>query len=248
MTLLLTGAALVAAFCVHALRTSDPLLDLRLFAIRSFAASCLLTFLQGLAVYGSLLLLPLFYARVRGYDAGAIGWLLAPQGLGTMLGVLLAGTLADRYGSRRLVLSGTAVSMLGTLVFTQLDRDPGDLLLGSALFVRGLGLGALGVAIVTGAYRDIGAESIARATGTISVVQRLGASFGTAVTAVILAAQLTGTSAASAPAHTAGAYANTFWWVLAFMLATLVPAVMLPRARPAEAPGPVPAEPQESAR
>jgi len=53
------GAALLAGFVVHALRAKLPLLDLRLFAVRSFTASNVLLFLSGLSVYGAMLLLPL---------------------------------------------------------------------------------------------------------------------------------------------------------------------------------------------
>ncbi len=118
--------------------------------------------------------------------------------------------LADRYGSRPLVLWGTAVTALGTVLFTQLSAAPDDILLSVSLLVRGLGLGFVGVAITAGAYRDISATAIARATGMISVVQRLGASFGTAVIAVILAAQLPNTSTSPGTGHVASGYGNTF--------------------------------------
>ncbi|MFB7740358.1 DHA2 family efflux MFS transporter permease subunit [Streptomyces sp. NPDC056112] len=147
MLVLFAGIALLGAFAVHALRTADPLLDLRLFSSRALSASSVLIFLHGMAVYGPLFLLPLFYARTRGYDAGTIGWLLAPQGLGTMLAIAFAGALADRYGSRPLVLWGTIATALGTVAFTQLSATPDTILLSVSLSVRGLGLGFVGVAI-----------------------------------------------------------------------------------------------------
>lgn len=224
------GAALLVAFVVHALRADAPLIDLRLFAHRSFTASCTMTFLHGVAVYGPLLLLPLFYARVRGYEAGEIGWLLAPQGIGSLIGISVAGALADRYGARPLVFGSTVLTFVGTLPFTQLSADPPAALLSAALVVRGFGVGLLGVAIATAAYRDVPEERISRATGTISVVQRIGASSGTAVIALVLGLQL---ADASAPAAEAGAYGHTFWWAAGLTLVSLVPAALLPRMRPA---------------
>ncbi len=225
------GAVLLTGFVLHALRARDPLIDLRMFAHRVFTASSVMTFLHGVSVYGPLLLIPLFYARVRGYDADTVGWLLAPQGLGTLAGIAVAGSLADRYGPRPLVLGSTALTLVGTLPFTQLASGPSAGLLSVALVVRGFGVGLLGVAIATAAYRDVPEDRISRATSTISVVQRLGASGGTAVLAMVLALQLDRVPDPSSDAA-AAAYGTAFWWALGFTLVSLLPAFILPRMRP----------------
>jgi EmrB/QacA subfamily drug resistance transporter len=231
MVTLPVGAALVIGFCVHALRVENPLVELRLFRFRSFSAAAALTFLHGLATFAPLFVLPLFYSRVRGYDADVVGWLLAPQGIGMFVAVSFAGVLADRYAGRPLVLAGTTAVVLGTVVFTQLASEPHDALLGASLFVRGLGLGLIGVSVLTAAYRGMATEAIAQATGVISVVQRLGASAGTAMIAVILATAVSDTSSSSGTAEVAGAYGETFWWMLVIMLVSFVPALVLPRKR-----------------
>jgi EmrB/QacA subfamily drug resistance transporter len=225
------GAALVIGFCVHALRVENPLVELRLFRFRSFSAAAALTLLHGVATFAPLFVLPLFYARVRGYDADVVGWLLAPQGIGLFVAVSFAGFLADRYAGRPLVLTGITAAVLGTVVFTQLESEPHDALLGASLFVRGLGLGLIGVSVLTAAYRGMATEALAQATGVISVVQRLGASAGTAMIAVILAIAVSGTSSSSGTAEVAGAYGETFWWMLVIMLVSFVPALLLPRKR-----------------
>ncbi len=91
------GLGLLAAFIVHALGTrAEPIVDLRLFQVRSFWASTCLLFLAGLSLYGALLLLPLFYQQVRGEDVLAAGLLLVPQGIGALLVRVWAGELTDR--------------------------------------------------------------------------------------------------------------------------------------------------------
>ncbi|MDI3408179.1 MDR family MFS transporter [Streptomyces cavernicola] len=230
---LVASAALLIAFVVHALRAQAPLIDLRLFVHRTFTASAVMTFLHGIAVYGPLLLLPLFYARVRGYEADTVGWLLAPQGIGSLIGISVAGALADRYGPRPLVIGSTVLTLAGTLPFTQLSSDPPVALLSVALVVRGFGVGLLGVANATAAYRDVPQERISRATGTISVVQRIGASSGTAAIALVLGLQLADVSATKA--GEAEAYGNTFWWAAGLTLVALIPAALLPRIRPGAA-------------
>ncbi|WP_431780697.1 MDR family MFS transporter [Streptomyces chumphonensis] len=234
LAVLALGALLTALFCVHSARSADPLVDVRLFRSRSFSTSAVLLFLHGVAVYGALFVLPLFYARSLGYANDVIGWLLAPQGLGMLIGISLAGWLVDRYDQRLLVLGSTVLAALGTVGFTRLADAPDDLWLGASLCLRGIGLGVIGVAIITSAYRDVPADRIPRGTVMIAVVQRVGASFGTAVVALLLAAHLSGTGRGPGGLESPAAYGDTFWWVLALVLAMFVPALLMPRRPPAE--------------
>jgi EmrB/QacA subfamily drug resistance transporter len=77
---LLGGAALLATFVWHALRTSDPLIDLRLFSNRTFAAASATLVLFAIAVFGAMLLLPLYFQAVRGESVLHSGLLVAPRG------------------------------------------------------------------------------------------------------------------------------------------------------------------------
>ena len=85
---------------VHALRTTDPLIDLRLFQNRTFAAASATLVLFAIAVFGSFLLLPLYFQTVRGETAMQAGLLLAPQGFGAMLVMPIAGPAHRPHGRR----------------------------------------------------------------------------------------------------------------------------------------------------
>lgn len=217
------GLVLLVAFTAHALRAGPAaLVDLRLFRVRSFAASASLLFLAGLSLYGALLLLPLYYQDVRGRGALAAGMLLVPQGLGTLL-TRWVGPYIDRVGARPIVLAGTAVAALGTLAFTQAGAHTGYLVLSLALVVRGAGLGAATIAMVAGAYQGIPPESVAQASGATRIMQQIGGSFGTAVLAVILQHGLS--------AHPVAAFHHAFWWAFGFTLLLAPPALLLPGSR-----------------
>src|SRR6266516_65882 len=97
------GLALIAAFVVHALRVPQPLIDVRLFARRGFAAAALTNLVLGIALFGAALLLPLYFEIVRGRTPLETGLLLIPQGLGAALAMPVAGALTDRIGARRVV-------------------------------------------------------------------------------------------------------------------------------------------------
>jgi EmrB/QacA subfamily drug resistance transporter len=237
------GAALLTAFGIHALRTRvDPIIDLRLFRLRSFTASAGLMFLAGLSVFGAMILLPLYYQQARGQDALHAGLLLAPQGLGVMIALPVVGRLTDRIGPRPIVLVGIGLALLGTLPYTQVGSDPSELLLGAALIVRGAGLGAVFVPAMTASYYELRAAQIPRATGAAQIVQQIGASFGTATLAVILQHQAV-KHAAAGPIGLATAFGASFWWAVGFTALALVPALLIPGRRPDPAAEPETTEP-----
>jgi EmrB/QacA subfamily drug resistance transporter len=225
ITPLALGVVLLVAFVTHALRASEPVVDLRLFRVRSFAASSTLLFLSGLSMFGAMLLLPLYYQRVRGQGVVAAGLLMAPQGLGSLLTRGPLGTLIDRVGPRPVVLAGTALTALGTLAYTQAGPHTSELLLAVSLVVRGAGLSGATIAVMAAAYQGLDPADIPHASSATRIMQQVGGSFGAAVLAVVLTRQFAGRTSAAA------AFDRAFWWSLAFTALAVVPAFLLPRVR-----------------
>jgi len=225
---LAVGVALLGAFARYALRTPrPPLVDLRLFKVRSFSASIASMFLSGFGVYGALLLLPLYYQQVRAQSALAAGLLLAPQGVGMLLTRSKAGELTDRIGARPIVLAGVVLTIAGTVAYTQVGVDTNEVLLGLSLVVRGAGLGAVTIPVMAAAYLGLRPDQIPDATSVTRIAQQLGGAFGTAILAMILATQLHAHQGAGL-AGQATAFAGTFWWSLGFTAIAIIPALALP--------------------
>src|SRR4051794_39206348 len=88
---LVIGIALVSAFVWRALHIDHPLLDVRLFANRAFSAAALTTFALGAALFGAMILMPLYFQIVRGDSVVETGLLLIPQGIGAALAMHYAG-------------------------------------------------------------------------------------------------------------------------------------------------------------
>jgi EmrB/QacA subfamily drug resistance transporter len=224
---LAAAALLLTAFVLRSLRIRAPLIDLRIFRSRSFGASSALLFLSGLALFGPMLLLPLYYQQVRGETVVAAGLLLAPQGLGSLL-ARAAGGLADRIGPRPVVLGGILLTALGTLPFVLAGGRTGYLVLALALVVRGVGLSSANLAVMVGAYQGMPRERIPDASSTTRIMQQLGGSFGAAVLATVLQQQLIAHSGAGGQAL---AFDHAFGWALALTALAAVPALLLPRAQ-----------------
>jgi EmrB/QacA subfamily drug resistance transporter len=255
------GAALIAGFVLHALKTKiTPLIDVVLFRDRQFSAAAVTTFAFGAALFGGMFLLPIYYQVVRGQTALTAGLLMAPQGIGAALVMPLAGRCTDRYGAGRVVPAGLVLATLGTVAYTQLGAHTSFVLLAGSLFVRGIGFGFVMMPAISAAYQTLAPPQVPRASTAVNIVQRIGGSIGTALVAVVLEHQIRvqvrglsgGLSAASTapPAAVARvaqplatAFGNTFWWVLVLTVLALVPALLLARVpadrRPGTAPVPV---------
>lgn len=248
LTALPVGLALVACFVVHALRTTNPLIDVRLFAKRGFAAAAATTLMLGIALFGVALLLPLYFQIIRGRSPLDTGLLLIPQGLGAACAISVAGALTDKVGARRVVPVGIVLALIGTLAYTQITVDSGYWYLAGTLFLIGAGLGATITPSMAAAFQHLEHAEMPGATSAINVVQRVAGSLGTALLAVVLqrtiATNLTGfhggISQAAAlarhdPRHAAPAIADafgtTFWVAFALTAAALAPALLLPSAR-----------------
>ena len=258
---LIAGLVLLAGFVWHALRATDPLIDLRLFKDRVFATSSMTLVLVAISVFGSFLLLPLYFQAVRGESALMSGLLLAPQGLGSMIAMPLAGQLSDRTGTGKIVPVGLVAVGLAVLGLTQVGADTSYWLISADLFVFGLGLGFTMMPVFTGAMQTIRGAAVARASTALNILQQTGASIGTAVLTVLLASALSsrlgghatiGAAAAVPPsvrAHVAppmaAAFGQTFWWALALIAVAFLGSLALPKRRPQMAadeasPAPVP--------
>jgi EmrB/QacA subfamily drug resistance transporter len=245
----LIGLGMLAAFVRHGLRTSDALIDLRLFANRVFSASSVTLVLVIISVFGGMLLLPLYLQVVRGESAMDTGLLLAPQGLGAMIAMPIAGRLTDKTGVGRIVPFGLVTVGLSFLGLTQLEADTSYWLFGVELFVMGLGMGFTMMPTFSGAMQTLRRAAIARASTTLNIEQQVGASIGTAVLSVLLTHELVsrlgggggGGIGRTLPESVrervapqmAEAFGATFWYALALVVVAFVVAiVLLPKQKP----------------
>jgi EmrB/QacA subfamily drug resistance transporter len=218
---IVAGLVLVALFAVHGLRTARPLIDVRLFRSRHFAAAAGTAFLIGAALFGAMLVLPLYYQVARHQDALHAGLLMAPQGIGAALAMPFSGRLVDRIGGGRVAIGGCIGMTLATIPLAFVGGHTPALWLHAVLLVRGFGLGFAMMPAMAAAYARLHAAQVPRATSTLNALQRIGGSIGTALLAVVLQRQM------RTVAVPATAFAHTFAWALGLAALTVLPAAML---------------------
>ncbi len=261
----LAGVVLIVAWLLHSWRSPNPLIDLRTFAHTRAGAAAGMFLLFAISVFGSMLLVPLYYQSVRGASALQAGLLMAPGGLGAMLLMPLAGRLTDRYGPTWLPAAGLPLVALGLIPFVFVGAHTSYVILCCASFVQGLGMGLAMMPNMTAAMQAVPPAAIARTSTAMNIIRQAGASIGTAVLSVILASAITSNLASvlgnratgsgsggiatlqhlPSSAHAAvvrplaAAFASTFVWALVLILIALIPAVGMAlsgRRRPFTAP------------
>ncbi|MFJ4654090.1 DHA2 family efflux MFS transporter permease subunit [Nocardia sp. NPDC088792] len=256
------GLVLIVAFIFHALRTEHPLIDLHLFQNKSLRYAVLTMTLFAMAFFGSGLLLPSYLQQVRGESTLMAGLLIAPQGLGAMLTMPVAGRLVDKIGPGKIVLTGIVIMCAGLSVLTQVGAHTSYALILGALFVMGLGMGCTMMPTMTAAIQTLTYAQVARGSTLMNIVNQTAGSIGTATISVVLTSLLnrgpagpgghslanTATASHFSPeiaklvppevlSHgfdlAATAFAHTFVVALCILAVTLIPAFFLPRAKPA---------------
>ncbi len=209
-------------------------------------------FLFAMAFFGGLLLVPTYFQQVRGESTLNAGLLVAPQGIGAMVTMPIAGALSDKFPVGRIVPVGLVLIIAGMFSLTQITSTTAFPVLIAILFVMGLGMGATMMPIMTSALKTLTSHEVARGSTLINIVQQIASSVGVAVMSVLLTSHLKATALAlpaiaswrdpslvakigGAPgvakglAEAGAAFASTYWVAASLVTLTLVPALFLPR-------------------
>jgi EmrB/QacA subfamily drug resistance transporter len=250
---ILIGVLLMLAFVWHSFRPQHPLLDLRLFRDRNLTVSIITMFLFAAAFFGGLLLVPTYFQQIRGESTLHAGLLVAPQGLGAMVTMPIAGSQVDKRPIGRIVPFGLVFILIGMFGLTQLTATTPYPVIIAELFVMGLGMGATMMPLFTSALKTLKAHEVARGSTLLNINQQIASSVGVAIMSVLLtnhlqASKLAGPAMATlhipsladkvpAAAITRGledaasAFAQTYWVAWSLVLLTVVPALFLPRRK-----------------
>lgn len=185
------GIVFLAIFSIRQLgllRTGNPLLDLRVFSFSAFRKSLLVTLLAMVALFGMIVVLPLFLQDVRRLDTLTTGLLLLPGGV--LMAVLspITGRLYDRYGPRGLMMLGTGLVsvMLVTMTFTTMHSPVWLLGLQYAIMI-GAGMGLMMTPAMTNGLNPLPPHLYSHGSATMMTLQQVAGAAGTALLIALLA-------------------------------------------------------------
>lgn len=225
-TLLLVGAGVVllTLFVRRGLTVPDPIVNMRIFEVRSFAISMSVIFLTSSAQYIRLVFIPLELEAIRGYSPLHIGLLLIPSALGTAATMPLGGRLMDRIGPRVPVVIGCATMCLASLTLGFIAVDTPIAVVVALLAVQGLGMGLTAAPATVAGMNALSGRYVAQATAMRSLTSQVAGASAIAVASTVVAARM-----GESLGQTQAAYNSAFLLAAAGLgLGTLM-ALRLPR-------------------
>ena len=168
-------------FVVHTLTARDPLFEKSMFADRNFATGLLFMVVTGVLLLAGLALLPPLLQRLYGYSVLQSGILTAPRGVGTLIGMLLAGRLIGKVDMRLLVAIGIVLMGASLWMMTgfALDQPAGPVIWSG--IVQGLGLGLIFVTMQSLAFATLAPQLRTNAASLLNLSRNIGGSIGIAL-------------------------------------------------------------------
>lgn len=201
---MVVGLVLLIGFVWHGKRKKQAaLINLQLFKIRIFTMAATTQFLANAATYAGQFLVPLFLIVGCGFSPIKAGLILASMGLGMLSAYPSMGYLIERFGCRKVAMSGAFLNVLGTLALLWMTVTGfSSALMFVCLVIRGAGQGSIGVPSISAAYASVPHTLLGQAATAANIIQRLGGPIGTTLLAMVVAATETHPSAAGPQAFT----------------------------------------------
>jgi EmrB/QacA subfamily drug resistance transporter len=241
---IIAGAVLVTLFVLHALRATRPLLNVRLYKKPTFSTASIAMFFVAAALFGGMILLPLYWQSVRHESVIVTGLLTAPQGIGAAMMMPVAGRLTDRVGGGPLTLFGVLLTAVATVPFALIGPHTSIVFLCAVMVIRGFGIGFAFMPAMSAAFASLSRNQLSDATPQLNVLQRVGGAIGIAVLTVVLQRSLQDAHTVS---QAASSYGTAFWWAVGLTVLAIPPSILLMRAeRRARRLAAVPEVPEEA--
>jgi DHA2 family multidrug resistance protein len=189
--ILLTVVSTVALiwFIWKSTRDKHPLVDMKVFRYRTFTIGNLIGTIMGFGLFGTSLVLPLFFQTILGLTAFDTGLVLLPGALATAVSMLIVGRLIGRVDGRFLIAGGMALFGVTCWWLGRLTSDAGYWDVFWPRLWQGFALGFLFVPLSTVSLGDIPIAELAGATGVSVLLRQLGGSFGIAILTTMLTHQ-----------------------------------------------------------
>ena len=190
VTLLSIGVIALIALIIVELRVNDPLLDLRLFAKRSYAFANIVGWVSSIALFGAEFLLPIYLQTLRGQSPLQAGLLVLPLAISAGIVTPLAGGLYNRIGGRWLIFIGCVLLAVNTWFLAHISVDTPFIDIMGIVAIRGVALGLSLQTTLTIALNGLEPRQLPRASSLLTATRNVFQSFGVAALGTIVTNQL----------------------------------------------------------
>ncbi len=186
LTLAVVSAASLVAFILHERSTEHPVIDLRVFANRTYTLGNIAMFVFMANLFGTLVLLPIYLQTLMGYTATLAGIALAPGGVANLVTMPVVGRIIHRHNPKIFIIAGIVVTAYSTLLMARFTLGVDFATVVVPRVVMGVGMGLLFIPLTTLTIAHIEKEGMANATAIYNLVRNIGGSIGIAAVTTLL--------------------------------------------------------------
>lgn len=184
---ILSAVGLLAFTLYELLGTDHPVVDLKVFQVRTYATGVFLMTVLGYVLYGSLVLLPILLQTLLGYPALQAGIAMAPRGFGSFLAMAVVGMIMAKFDPRKLLTLGVIIASFTLFQLSWLNLNAGYWDVFWPQFIQGSSLALLFVPLTTVTMDPISKEKMGNATSVFNLMRNIGGSMGIASVTTIVA-------------------------------------------------------------
>lgn len=173
-------------FVIYQLKTKEPLVDLTVFKDKNYAIATGVQIVMQAVLLASLTILPQFLQGLMGYDAFLSGLSMMPRGLGSLLAMVICGTLSNKIDPRLMVGLGLASMGLGGWFLGELNLQMANANIYFPNFLFGLGLGLAMIPIISLSVITLRNDQMTNASGVQNLLKNIGGAIGTSIVATLI--------------------------------------------------------------
>jgi EmrB/QacA subfamily drug resistance transporter len=175
------GLICIVGFVREQREAAEPLMPLELFASRTVALACAISFVVGFAMFGAITFVPLYLQIVHGSTPTQAGLQTLPMMAGILVASISSGRWVSHSGKyRRFPIVGTALAAVGLAMLSRVDAHTPLMHLYAGLAVLGVGLGLVMQIMILAAQNDAQAKHLGVATSSVTLFRSIGGSMGVA--------------------------------------------------------------------
>ncbi|CAM3154034.1 MDR family MFS transporter [Prescottella defluvii] len=185
------GVALLGLAIFVESRAKDPIIPLRLFRDRTTALATLASVAVGIALFGGSVFLGQYFQIARGYSPTAAGLLTLPMVIGSMVSSAVSGSLITKFGRwKGFIVGGSIMMTAGFFLLSTIDHQTDMVVLGSFLFVLGVGMGMTMQNLVLAVQNTVSPDDLGSASSTVGFFRSLGGAAGVSVLGAVLSSHV----------------------------------------------------------
>ncbi|MHA0856860.1 DHA2 family efflux MFS transporter permease subunit [Paenibacillus sp. CMAA1364] len=187
---LIVGGVALILFIIVELRLKEPLLELRVFGSSDFTRGVLLSWIIQVAMFGAILMIPLYLQNVRGFTPLQSGYTTLAQAMASMVFMPIGGRLFDKWGARPLAITGITMVSTALFLLSQINLNTSISMIVIPLVLMGGGMGLTMMPLNTHILNSAPRRLVHRVTPLTSATQQVVTSFAIAGLSGYLTSQI----------------------------------------------------------